>query len=93
MKHLELKHPEEYRKCQLERGKELEVKKEKLDQKVALSLNETNEGTSSSRTPNMDSRQFSKMLSEYKKINKWCYNYIPHYNGYSPFGAFMYKFY
>ena len=88
---MELKHPEEYRKCQLERGKELEVKKEKLDQKVALSLNETNEGTSSSKTPSMDSRQLSKMLSEYRKINKWCYNCLN--NGYPPFGDFIHKLY
>ena len=36
MQHLELKHPEEFRKCQVERGKELEVKKEKLDRKMAV---------------------------------------------------------
>ena len=49
----------------MERGKELEVKKEKLDQKVALSLNEASQGSSSSsKTPDMDSRHPSKMLSE-----------------------------
>ena len=45
----------------MERGKELEVKKEKLDQKVALSLNEATQGSSSSKTPDMDSRQPTKL--------------------------------
>ena len=62
-KHLELKHPEEYRKCQMERGKELEVKKEKLDQKV-LSMGDNNQTPSSSKMSDMDTRQHSKALSE-----------------------------
>lgn len=55
----------------MERGKELEVKKEKLDQKVALSLSDASQTSSSSKMPSsskippdMDSKQPSKMLSE-----------------------------
>lgn len=65
-----MKHPEEYRKCQMERGKELEVKKEKLDQKVALSLNDASQTQSTSKTPDVDSRQPSKMLSKGRNISK-----------------------
>ena len=47
----------------MERGKELEVKKEKLDQKV-LSMGDNNQTQSSSKMPDMDTRQHSKALSE-----------------------------
>jgi len=53
----------------MERGKELEVKKEKLDQKVALSLNDANQ-SSASKTPDMDSRQPSKILSKERNISR-----------------------
>ena len=47
----------------MEHGKELEVKKEKLDQKV-LSMSNNNQTPSSSKMPDMDTQQHSKALSE-----------------------------
>jgi len=59
VQHLELKHPEEFRKCQVERGKELEVKKEKLDRKMAVG-----ESLSSSRSSDVEHKP-ARAISEH----------------------------